>query len=342
MEQRYTVILVPDGQSAVRRYTLPRSWIKRIGIAAGAVLFLLLTLTVDWIRLRLDAVDVAKLRAETEAQSEEIVALSHDVATAEIELERLDEFERKVRIIANLPATLAQTQQPPGEVEARGGPDEEDSVRSDHGEPPPADTGAEAETPDDTAPAPAAEPTIGRLVEAPEFHENPHRHLPTLRDRAADLVRQATSRSASLAALLEGLEDKSAILAATPSIWPANGWVTSGYGRRVSPFTGRPHFHAGIDIAASFGTPVIAPASGTVAFAGRKGALGKAVILDHGNRMRTWYGHLSEYEVKRGQRVERGGRLGSVGSTGRSTGPHLHYVVEVKGKTVNPINYVID
>ena len=341
MEQRYTVILVPDGQSAVRRYTLARSWIKRLSIAAGAVGFVLLALTVDWIRLRLDAVDVAKLRAETAAQREEILALSQDVATAEGELERLDDFERKVRIIANLPATLAQTQEPPGEVEARGGPDDDGPIRSDHGEPPPADD-EEVATPLDEAAPPTPEPSAARLVKSSEFRENPHRHLPTLRERAADLVRQATSRSASLAALIEGLEDKSAVLAATPSIWPANGWVTSGYGRRVSPFTGRPHFHAGIDIAAAFGTPVIAPASGKVAFAGRKGALGKSVIIDHGNGMRTWYGHLSEYEVKRSERVERGERIGSVGSTGRSTGPHLHYVVEVKGKTVNPINYVID
>ena len=79
-----------------------------------------------------------------------------------------------------------------------------------------------------------------------------------------------------------------------------------------------------------------------IAFAGRKGALGKTVIVDHGNRTRTWYGHLSEYDVKRGQRVERGEQIGAIGSTGRSTGPHLHYVVEVRGKTVNPINYVID
>ncbi len=340
MEQRYTVILVPDGQSAVRRYTLRRSWIKRISIVAGAVLLLLLALAIDWVRLRLDAVDVAKLRAETMAQSAEILALSGDVAKAEGELERLGEFERKVRIIANLPSTLAQTNSESGDRAARGGPEgEAETMRSDHGEPPPADAEAKAES--GVAP-PEPEPSTARLVRAAGFRESPHRHLPTIRERAADLVRLAASRSASLAELLEGLEDKSAQLAATPSIWPTNGWVTSGYGRRVSPFTGRPHFHAGLDIAADFGTPVIAPASGKVVFAGRKGALGKAVIIDHGGRMRTWYGHLSEYVVERGQRIERGERIGSVGSTGRSTGPHLHYVVEVKGKTVNPINYVID
>ena len=175
------------------------------------------------------------------------------------------------------------------------------------------------------------------------IRDNPHRELPTLREWAADVLQLVLTRGSSLHELADGLENKRVQLAATPSIWPARGWVTSGYGRRIHPMTGRRHFHAGLDIAASFGTPVIAPANARVTFAGRKNrALGKTVILDHGTGTRTWYGHLAEIHVKRGERVSRGQQIGAVGSTGRSTGPHLHYVVEVNGKAVNPIDYVID
>ena len=111
---------------------------------------------------------------------------------------------------------------------------------------------------------------------------------------------------------------------------------------RTSPFTGRRQFHKGIDIAADFGTPIVAPAAGRVVFAGRKGAMGRTVILEHGWGLRTTYGHMAKASVKKGQRVERGEPIGTVGSTGRSTGPHLHYAVARGGRSVNPRDYVIE
>ena len=333
METRYTVILVPEGQSAVRRYTVLGSNVKRGAIGVGVVAFFALVLAGDWVRLRLQAVDVDKLRAETEVQREEIVDLSEDVTRANQELARLAELERKIRIIADLPATLAQT----GDIQAedgRGGPDDEDL---DTGEPPPA-----VVEPARAPFGPEIDP-MAAVRRHEKIREDPHGRLPALREWASDVLRLVLTRGSSFHELADSLENKRIQLAATPSIWPARGWVTSGYGRRVHPMTGRRHFHAGLDIAASFGTPVIAPANARVTFAGRKNrALGKTVILDHGTGTRTWYGHLAEIHVERGERVSRGQQIGAVGSTGRSTGPHLHYVVEVNGKTVNPIDYVID
>ena len=344
METRYTVILVPEGQSAVRRYTVLGSNVKRGVIGFGVFAFFALVLVGDWVRLRLQAVDVDKLRAETQVQREEIVELSSDVTRANQELARLAELERKIRIIADLPATLAQT----GDMEAedgRGGPDEAEGGRGgpddadlDTGEPPPAEV-----PPEVIKPIALELDPIALVRRHEEIRENPHAGLPSLREWAADVLRLVLTRGSSLHELADSLENKRVQLAATPSIWPTRGWVTSGYGRRIHPMTGRRHFHAGLDIAAQFGTPVIAPANARVAFSGRKNrALGKTVILDHGSGIRTWYGHLAEIHVERGARVSRGQQLGAVGSTGRSTGPHLHYVVEVNGKTVNPIDYVID
>jgi murein DD-endopeptidase MepM/ murein hydrolase activator NlpD len=166
--------------------------------------------------------------------------------------------------------------------------------------------------------------------------------LSVLQRDARRLGRIAGEREISLAKLLDGLEGKRRHLASTPAIWPTKGWLTSRFGNRVSPFTGARQFHGGIDIAGARGTDVIAPARGKVSFAGKRGPLGRSVTIDHGYGIRTTYGHNDELFVKRGQEIERGQVIASLGSTGRSTGPHLHYVVEVSGKAVNPLNYIFD
>jgi murein DD-endopeptidase MepM/ murein hydrolase activator NlpD len=131
-------------------------------------------------------------------------------------------------------------------------------------------------------------------------------------------------------------------LAMLPSRWPVRGAVNSEYGRRLSPWTQTPEFHGGIDIAADSGTPVRVPAPGTVVFAGRHGEYGLAVVVDHGQEIRSLYGHLSKIHVKAGQTVERGAELGLSGNTGRSSGPHLHYEVLVRGRPVNPRAFLWD
>jgi murein DD-endopeptidase MepM/ murein hydrolase activator NlpD len=126
------------------------------------------------------------------------------------------------------------------------------------------------------------------------------------------------------------------MLNALPLRWPVRGPVNSEYGERRSPWNGRRERHGGIDIGASRGTPVKSPAAGTVIVASAGGGFGKHVKLDHGNGVRSLYGHLSKLDVRAGQRVEKDQVIGLVGSTGRSTGPHLHYEVRVEGERVDP------
>jgi len=152
----------------------------------------------------------------------------------------------------------------------------------------------------------------------------------------------ADARALSLKELVDQLQDKHHRLASSPAIWPAKGWLTSHFGPRISPFTGRRQFHAGIDIAGARGTQVVAPARGRVEFVGTKGPLGNLVLIDHGFGIRTQYGHNDKLLVKRGEVVERGQSIALVGNSGRSTGPHLHYTVEVNGKAVDPIDYIFD
>jgi len=143
--------------------------------------------------------------------------------------------------------------------------------------------------------------------------------------------------------LVEGhLSDQEHLLASTPTIAPAVGLITDGFGRRKDPFTGRQAFHRGLDLSARRGTPIKAPADGIVVFAGRNGGLGRTVRISHDFGFTTVYGHLDEISVEAGDEVHRGQELGLMGNSGRSTGPHLHYEVHVEGKAVNPLYYILD
>jgi len=126
------------------------------------------------------------------------------------------------------------------------------------------------------------------------------------------------------------------IISSFPSEWPVQGQVVSGVGMRSSPWTGKQEFHSGLDIPNPVGTPVHAPGDALVESAGKRNGKGKAVILDHGQEIKTLYAHLSEILVKPGERVQRGQRIALVGNSGKSTGPHLHYEVRVKGIAIDP------
>jgi murein DD-endopeptidase MepM/ murein hydrolase activator NlpD len=156
------------------------------------------------------------------------------------------------------------------------------------------------------------------------------------------LGQEISSRERSLRELKAFIEEKASLLAATPTILPVKGLITAGYGYRKSPFTGQRELHEGLDIAAPYGTPIVATADGIVTFAGPLAAYGNVVFVDHGHGFSTFYGHCSSYRVREGQRVRRGEVLAYVGTTGRTTGPHVHYEVHVSGIISNPMKYTVD
>ncbi|MBM3777228.1 MAG: hypothetical protein FJW23_03175 [Acidimicrobiia bacterium] len=133
------------------------------------------------------------------------------------------------------------------------------------------------------------------------------------------------------------VERRNALADATPSIWPAHGWLTSTMGMRKDPLTGLDDYHAGIDIAAERGQPIFATAAGRVTFVGRSGNYGNLVQIDHGFGLETRYGHLLSATVKPGQQVKRGDPIGKIGATGRTTGYHVHYEVLANGRLLNPL-----
>jgi murein DD-endopeptidase MepM/ murein hydrolase activator NlpD len=139
----------------------------------------------------------------------------------------------------------------------------------------------------------------------------------------------------------ESNEDSLSFWASSPSLWPVKGWLTSGFGYRYSPWGGDVRMHKGIDIAAPYGSDIFAPSDGVVIFSGGKGGYGQAVIVDHGFGIKTLYGHNSQLFVAEGDMIKRGQKLASVGSSGSSTGPHLHYEIHVDGIPTDPMNYIL-
>lgn len=156
------------------------------------------------------------------------------------------------------------------------------------------------------------------------------------------LGQEITSRERSFRELKTLLEEKRSVLASTPTIWPVKGLVTAGYGYRQSPFTGQREMHEGLDIAAPQGSPILATANGVVSFSGPLAAFGNVVFINHGHGFTTFYAHNSSNRVKEGQQVRRGEVIAYVGTSGRTTGPHVHYEVQVNGTTVNPSKYIVD
>ena len=154
------------------------------------------------------------------------------------------------------------------------------------------------------------------------------------------LTKDATDQKNSFNHLLMFLKEQKSIVSATPSIWPVQGWVTSEFGYRASPFSGVREFHKGLDIAARVGVQIVAPADGIVTEVSYDREMGNMVKIDHGHGMTTWYGHLSKSDLMQGSTVKRGGLIGYIGNSGRSTGSHLHFSVLLNGVPVNPRKYL--
>jgi murein DD-endopeptidase MepM/ murein hydrolase activator NlpD len=337
----YTIMLVVDPQSPVRRFQLPKARVRQAAISVGVVFTILAVAVWDYTRMRADNAELDGLRIEVAEQREQIDRFEGTLAAANTELANVRELERKVRIIANLPGAAGIGGEgvtelaPPLEIGAQGEPE----LMPPAGVPIDLSTHGGSEASEEGA---SAVPGDSAQLEREALTTEAARHIDGLRHVAEHVSTQAGARTGSLEELVKQLEDKRHRLASMPSIWPAKGWLTSRFGPRVSPFTGRRQLHAGIDIAARAGSPIASPASGRIKSIGSSGPLGNSVMVDHGFGVRTFYGHAQEIFVKVGDEVERGQKIAAVGSTGRSTGPHLHYSVHVSGKATDPLDYIFD
>ncbi len=304
MDKRYVTLFVLSNDAArTRQLKVPVKTLKA-AVAIGVVFTLVLLAGIfDYFRIRGNYSEYYTLRKENTAQKIELQGFASRIQDLESEMAKLSRFDRKLRIMANIESPKEATGNE--QVMGMGGASLGDEDLLEKGA------------------------SLGGLVRQ-------------MRTEVSALERQAADQETSFTDLQEQLVKQASFLAATPSIWPARGWVTSTFGERTSPFTGGPEMHKGLDIANRLGTPIIAPANGIVISAGRNGGLGKCVIISHGYGVKTRFGHLSEIFVKVGQRVKRGDKIAAMGNTGRSTGPHLHYEVTRSGLAVNPARYILN
>jgi len=235
------------------------------------------------------------------SQRRYIQGLGTEINSLKAELVALNQFEEKIRIIADIKRSPEQTSL----------------------------FGVGGNIPED----------IDTTIPVVEDHSSLLRNM---HQQAEQLEAASLGQKESFLSLTQHLEDQKNLLASTPTIRPTDGWVTSGFGYRSSPFTGQREFHKAIDIATQKGTPVIAAANGIITSAGRNGLLGKVLVIDHGYGIVTRYGHLNKMLKRPGESVKRGDRIGLVGVTGRTTGPHLHYEVRLNGLPVNPKRYILN
>jgi len=299
-EDTLTLMIVPGQAGSIRRFHVPRLWIRRATLAGVGLAVGLLALSIDYVRVRANLYELDRLRAETAEQRQQIHEYAEKMEAISTKLGRIDGFERKLRIITNL-------------------------------------------DPADPLPLPGIGGTDGGMLSADDvsWMSRSKRHE-AMKEGLETLANAMDAQDQSLQGLIHHLEDQSARLVHTPSIAPAQGWITSQFGYRMSPYTGEREFHKGLDIASRMGTPIYAAADGEVVYAQQKKSLGYAVKLRHGYGIETVYGHMEETLVKAGDTVKRGQQIGLMGSTGRSTGPHCHYAVLVNGKGVDPRNYILD
>jgi murein DD-endopeptidase MepM/ murein hydrolase activator NlpD len=321
----YTVMVVPDRTAAVRRYRVPKRLVQVVLGVAASVLLVAGGATVHYFAILSDASEARALRDENLQLRSELRLVQDKMTRVSGSLERVERLDAKLRMMTRL--------NDPQRNLAIGplGPDDRDLA---------------SPAPPVARPAAAASADADTGIDLPELGDGPAKttdaQLELLHARLDNLAVKAHREETSLRELREYFQDQKTLLSAMPSIWPAHGWVTSGFGTRVDPFTGERSMHEGLDIASQEGTKVHAPADGSVVYAGLHGGYGNVVVIDHGFGVNTRYGHLSEIYVKVGQKVHRGQIIGAIGNTGRSTGPHLHYEVRVNGIPVDPRKFILN
>jgi murein DD-endopeptidase MepM/ murein hydrolase activator NlpD len=300
-KEHYNILIFGHKTSKTRHLQIRKKTVKILFYLSGFALLSTTFFFCDYIQVKKKAFELGRLRQETQNQRFQIQFFSARIEDLEKQLSKLKEFDKKIRIIANL---------------ERG---QETTPSMGMGGPSPSDIRDKLKNEKDNA----------GLVQQ-------------MKSDVERLQSEAMSREDSLSELEKLLQVKKEILVHTPSVWPVQGWVTSGFGFRTNPFTGLTQMHEGLDVANRVGTAVIAPANGIISDVGNDIAMGKVVVIFHGFGMTSRFGHLHKVFVKVGQKVKRGDKIAEVGMTGKTTGPHLHYEVKINGISVNPMRYILN
>ncbi len=359
-------MIVPEKEKGVRSFKIPGIFVRSLAFVFVLASILFGILLYDYWKILQQISENKHLNLENRQLREQIQLFQMKVNSLGDDLQRIKTFENKLRIITGIEdVTKTEPIVPTSE-------DKKQMMMDDHGsnsirQPIPKDDSVKLED--------SIFENLKQFSIQPEFIE-----LKGLYDKKiaanlglsqkykitrkfSDLIKKSFELSTDyakfdfkfknikqLASLLEErvhildqfLLDKESILKSTPTLLPTNGWITSYFGHRISPTAGVRKMHEGLDVGANYGTPIVAPADGVVTFAGNKAGFGLFVQVDHGYGIETIYAHSQKIFAKNGQNIKRGDLLAKVGSSGYSTGPHLHYEVRVNGIAVDPLYFILD
>jgi murein DD-endopeptidase MepM/ murein hydrolase activator NlpD len=317
-----TLLFMTKGNLEVEKLHLSSRGVRNIKLFAVGSLTLLVVSLAIMIQFVLNLPERSMLERENVALKTELNRLQYNLDGVQVSLDRIQRFNQKLRALTEVDREFAKRQGPLGQG---GGERAEDSESLDFSE------------------FAFEESSYARGDSAPQVIDRRDQFLiQKLNSWTRRLFQMAELESQSVEELFEVLKGRKLQLAATPSILPVRGWVTSHFGYRIDPFSGRRAFHKGMDISARKGAPIVSPAEGVVSFAGPYGSFGNTVMIFHGYGISTLYAHCEDILVRTGQRISRGDILGTVGNTGRSTADHLHYEVIVHGVRVDPRKYILD
>lgn len=381
MNNFYTVLVIPEKTKQVKKVVVPAIYV-RVGLLLGAVgAFFLAFMVYDYINVMRQLSENKRLQTENRQLKQQVQTFTTKLQSVQDSLERIQSYTTKLRIITNQAGDNTETLKKRVAPNIQGDPMDDHSElppantipsgRSSSLEPSllPKDWRSRRFLLASNSNEPAQEAV--RLVQ--EMEENERRQMddpprPAPRKRLSDLIREDEERESAalreefeklhqafdnvlhravaveldVQSLTTALLDQRDYLDSMPTLKPTNGWYTSGFGVRSSPFTGKATMHEGLDLANHVGSPIVAPASGIVTFSGSRPGYGNLVTIDHGYGIQTQFGHASRMYVKVGEKVKRGQKIAAVGNSGRSTGPHVHYEVRVNGIPVDPYYYILE
>jgi murein DD-endopeptidase MepM/ murein hydrolase activator NlpD len=326
----YTILIASNRHGKTFKLTLRDGWVKVLGFLSFCLILLASTAALDYLGLLLKANENRYLKAENTSLKKEFEVVEEKLSSLESSLDRIQNFTKKLNLITNvedeervLKLALSPSSRNVGDQTAVTRMPSSEFLMRD----PQINQGDK----------PFVDEKNGELA----ANREASRDIASLSVRIDRALRTSQLREQGVLQLWDSLSERQALLAATPTIKPAHGFYTSRFGYRADPFTNRPLMHAGLDMAAPPGTPVYAPADGVVSYVGYENGYGKLVSIDHGYGVVTRFGHNSRVFVQQGQHVHRWDVISAVGSTGRSTGAHVHYEVRIHGIAVDPINYIL-
>jgi murein DD-endopeptidase MepM/ murein hydrolase activator NlpD len=368
----YTVLVIPEKTKQVKKIVLPVIYV-RVGLVLGSVAaFFLAFMVYDYVNVMRQLSENKRLQNENRQLKVQMQSFTTKLQSVNDALERIQSYTAKLRIITNQAGENTET------LKKRVTPDLPGPPMDDHSDLPPekaipsgheswneqeplsspfalsrllaSNDGGDAlkvaagNTPAAATSSALDQPRLADLIREDEEQESDslRQEFPKLHLAFDTVLQHEQSVELDVQSLTSALLDQRDYLNSLPTLKPTNGWYTSGFGTRSSPFTGKSTMHEGLDLANHVGSAIVATASGIVTYAGPRPGYGNLVTINHGYGIQTQYGHISRAYVKVGQKVKRGDKIAAVGNTGRSTGPHVHYEVRVNGIPMNPYFYILE